>query len=58
MVKVETVEEALQELESPGIMGLKYEGEIQSINKVILRHAPVIDLIKNVHSGNLFKCQN
>lgn len=58
MVKIETVEEALRELESPGVMGLKYEGKVQPINKAILRHAPIIELIKDINSGNLFKCPN
>lgn len=58
MVQIKTLEEALKELESPGVMGLKHEGEVKPINKAILLYAPVIELLKNIHSGNLFKCQN
>ena len=58
MEPVQTFDQLLKEIQKPGVMGLKHEGEIKPINRTILLYSPVIELAKEFNKGNLFICPN
>lgn len=58
MKKITDIKLLFKELDIPGILGLEHNGTIEQVNKEVVNHAPLIQVIQAFNQGKIYQCQN